>query len=288
MTLNNWSKITIQKYSGKSRLIDCKNQQPLKILNPKTINGTCHIVLSGYGGGMVSGDHIQIKINCKANTTSFIGTQANTRIYEQINNAIAKVEIDAELNEKSFTVIFPDPVVLQKNSRLKQKQSYFLKSDSILLLVDWFNGGRIDIGEQFQFHSYHSEVKIFFENKLKVLDRFLFEPNQHIPTSPANFGTFHSMFSAYLIGDPTNHKLQSLSGELMKFNNLYFSNDEKHLEGGGINHKLTSSVSKVSDGVYLFRAASRSRSDMLPVCKQIMEILKKEEFLGFNPFTRKY
>jgi len=285
---NNWSKISIQEYAGKSRLINCKSKQPLKILNPKTENGTCHIVLSGYGGGMVTGDHIQIKIDCRSNTSSFIGTQANTRIFEQSNGSTAKMVIDADLHENSLAVIFPDPVVLQKNSRLKQKQTFNLRTDSILFLVDWFNSGRIDIGEQFQFYSYLSEIEIFYENQLKVLDRFHFDPKQHVSSSSANFGPYHSMFTAYLVGNPLNHRFQKISNNLLKFNDYKSIADKDLSTSKESKSTVTSSVSEVSEGVYILRAASRSRNDLLSLCNHIMDILKEEELLGFNPWVRKY
>lgn len=285
---DSWNRISVQNVRGSSRLIECKNHNPLKILNPKTVNGTCYIVISGYGGGMVSGDHIQIKIDNQSNTTAFIGTQANTRIFEQSNGSKAKLEVDADLHENSLTVIFPDPVVLQKNSRLKQKQTFNLKTDSILFLVDWFNSGRIDIGEQHQYYSYHSEVEIYYENKLKVLDRFYFDPKQHISSSPANFGPYHSMFTAYLIGNPLNNKFQGISNQLLKFNDLHSNENNEIFTENGNNHALVSSVSEASEGVYILRTASRSRNDLIPLCNQIMEILKEDDYLGFNPWVRKY
>jgi urease accessory protein len=282
---NSWSNISIQEYLGKSRLVECKNQQPLKILNPKTNNSACHVVFSGYGGGMVSGDQIRIRIECKENSKTFIGTQANTRIYEQIEGSSAELELDVDIEKDSLLVIFPDPVVLQRESRFFQKQRFRLASGSTLFLVDWFNSGRIDIGEKFQFHSYGSEIQIICENKLKVLDRFSFNPSKHIPASPANFGFFNSMFNAYLVGNSAEKKFKKLSERLLALNVV---NDNIFVQNVISKERLAISTSHASEGVIILRAASCSRRDAEPLCKYLMKLLEEEEFLGFNPMKRKY
>ena len=55
-----WSELEVAQVQGRSRLITCRNLQPLKILNPAAPASSCHAVLSSYGGGMVAGDTIRL------------------------------------------------------------------------------------------------------------------------------------------------------------------------------------------------------------------------------------
>ncbi|KAA3436310.1 urease accessory protein UreD [Rufibacter hautae] len=279
-----WSEVEVALVNGKSRLVSSKNLQPLKILNPGSGYDSCHVVLSSYGGGMVSGDQINLRITCGAQSRLFLSTQANTKIFKSTNQADAEQHFKAHVGENGLAVSFPDPVVPQEKSRYRQTQHWHLHPSAVLLAVDWFHSGRMDQGERFVFEAFSSELKVTVGEKLVLLDRFAFTPEEHIATSPANFETYQTMFSAYLVGSPGNHRFAQLAQTLQEL---------KMPGSTGLDFNMTEkdyvlSVSEAKEGVYVLRAMGKTRQDLQPLCQQLLQTLSGPEFFGYNPLERKY
>ncbi|WP_162053192.1 urease accessory protein UreD [Pontibacter pamirensis] len=279
-----WSHIEVCEVQEKSKLVTCKNVQPLKILNPASHNKSCHVVLSNFGGGMVSGDQINLHVTCGTQANLFLSSQSNSKIFKSVDGAAAEQTIKGTLEENALAVVFPDPVVLQEGSIYRQVQHWEMQPKSLLLVVDWFHSGRMDMGERFAFSSFFSELKVTAKGKPILLDRFSFSPEQHIATSPANFGQYQTMFSAYLVGTPGEEKFECLSQQLLQL---------RMPESTVLNFNMTAkdfvlTVVKAREGVYILRTMAKSRMDLQPLCDAILKALSSDMFLGYNPMKRKY
>ena len=279
-----WSRLEVAHVRDKSRLTACKNIQPLKILQPASPTAACHAVLSSYGGGMVAGDVIQLRITGQADTRLVVSTQASTKIFRSIDGAVAEQHVVGELGENALAVIFPDPVVLQADSRYRQVQEWHLQPSSLLFLVDWFHSGRMDQGERFAFTGLHTELRVRVAGRLVVLDRFAFKPAENIATSPGNFADYQTFFSVFLVGSPTDACFQRLAEMLKR---------QKMPGGAGPHFSIRSqeamiSVVKARENVYILRAAAHSRMALQPLCEELLAALADGELLGYNPLARKY
>ncbi|MDB5269726.1 MAG: hypothetical protein JWP58_2766 [Hymenobacter sp.] len=279
-----WSVLEAALVRGKTRLIACKNIQPLKLLQPAAPGSASHVVLSSYGGGLVAGDVIRLRITGRADSRLVITTQASTKVFRSIDGAVAEQHTVGELAENALAVVFPDPVVLQAESRYRQVQEWHLQPTSLLLLVDWFHSGRMDQGERFAFASLHSELRVRVAGRLVLLDRFGFEPADNIATSPANFAGYQTFFSVFLVGSPADARFQALAAMLA---------GQKMPGGTGPHFTINSqecvvSVARARENVWVLRAAAHSRMALQPLCEQILAALMSEELLGYNPLARKY
>ncbi|UII30416.1 urease accessory protein UreD [Fulvivirga ulvae] len=280
----NQSEIEVASVRGKSALITCKNIQPLKILHPVSHHNCCHLVLTSYGGGMVSADVVNINVKCGADTKTFIGSQSNTRIYKKVLNAITGQNIKGEVAENALTVVFPDPVVLQAESRFKQSQHWEVRRGGLLFLADWFQAGRTDSGEKYLFDMYLSEISIAIDGQLQVLDRFNFDPKENIADSPANFGQYQSMLSIYFAGTPDNPKFKKIEEKLLEI---------KLATQPVLNYDVSAqsciiSTTRAREGAYILRAMGKSRIDLQWLCDNIMDMLSDPELLEYNPMKRKF
>lgn len=85
-----WSTLAVEQVRGKSRLVACQSRQPLKVFNPHSPTAACHLVLSSYGGGLVAGDHIRLRLSAAAQTRTFLGTQASTKVFRSIDGTVAE------------------------------------------------------------------------------------------------------------------------------------------------------------------------------------------------------
>jgi urease accessory protein len=279
-----WSVLDVAEVRGRSRLVACKNIQPLKLLQPASHGPAVHVVLSSYGGGMVAGDVIRLRTTVRAGARLIISTQASTKIFRSIDGAVAEQHTVGELGDNALAVVFPDPVVLQAESRYRQVQEWQLQPTSLLFLVDWFHSGRMDQGERFAFTSLHSELRVRVAGRLVVLDRFAFNPEEHIATSPANFADYQTFFSVFLVGSPDDARFQFLTEVLAQ---------QKMPGGTGPHFSVSSqpcvvSVAKAREHVWVLRAAARSRMALQPLCDALLAGLADERLLGYNPLGRKY
>jgi len=283
-TVPEWSTLAVAQVRDKMRLIASKSVQPLKIFNPGSPTSACHVVLSSYGGGMVAGDVIRLRITGQAHTRTFISTQASTRIFRSVDGAVAEQHVTGSLAAEALAVVFPDPVVLQAQSRYRQVQEWHLQPTSLLLLVDWFHSGRMDQGERFAFASLHSELRVRVAGRLVVLDRFAFKPEAHIATSPGNFAQYQTFCSVFLVGHPTDARFQHLAAALEQ--QQMPGRTEPHFNIG--DQECLISVAKARENVYVLRAAAPSRMALQPLCEALLAALAAEALLGYNPLGRKY
>ena len=279
-----WSALAVAQVRSKSRLVACKNIQPLKLLQPGSPASACHVVLSSYGGGLVAGDAIRLRVAVGAGARLVLTTQASTCVFRSVDGAVAGQHTVGELAENALAVVFPDPVVPQAASRYRQTQEWQLHPTALLLLVDWFHSGRMDQGEQFAFTSLHSELRVRVAGRLVVLDRFGFEPAENIAASPANFAGYQTFFSVFLVGNPDDARFTFLGEMLAR---------QKMPGGTGPHFRIDSqacvvSVARARENVWVLRAAAPSRMALQPLCEEILAALASEDLLGWNPLARKY
>ncbi|MGY3088875.1 urease accessory protein [Hymenobacter sp. UYAg731] len=279
-----WSVLEVAQVRGRSRLIACKNIQPLKLLQPAAPTSACQVVLSSYGGGLVAGDVIRLRITGQAGSRLVLTTQASTKVFRSIDGAVAEQHTVGELGENALAVIFPDPVVLQAESRYRQVQEWHLQPTSLLLLVDWLHSGRMDQGERFAFTSLHSELRVRVAGRLVVLDRFGFEPAENIAASPANFAGYQTFFSVFLVGSPDDARFRFL-GEMLARQQMPDSTGP-HFSING--RECVVSVARARATVWVLRAAAHSRMALQPLCEEILAALADAQLLGYNPLARKY
>jgi urease accessory protein len=233
---------------------------------------------------MVAGDAIQLRIKSGVDTRLFVSSQSNTKIFKSIDGQVAEQQFCGELAKGALAVVFPDPVVPQAGSRYRQLQHWQLASSSLLLVADWLHSGRMDVGEKFEFHSFHSELQVRRQGRLVLLDRFAFNPQEHIATAPANFSTYQTVLSLYLIGNPTDPRFVRLAQQFKHLKLPIPDTPQFDLSG----HDCLVSVTQVKPDVYVLRAAAHSRQALQPVCTQVLAVLAEKEFFGYNPLARKY
>lgn len=211
-----WSALTVAQVRQQSRLVASRSVQPLKIINPHSPGGSCHAVLASYGGGLVAGNSIWLRVRCEADTRLLLTTQANTRIFKSLNGRQAEQITEGYLAENALAVVLPDPLVPQAASRYHQAQHWHLADTAVLLLADWWHAGRPDLGEQFAFTTFATELRVSVAGCLTLLDRFALRPEKHLSTSQATFGPYPPPLSLYLIGPPAEVRFQQLAAALYR------------------------------------------------------------------------
>ena len=76
------SEVQVDFVRNKTRITKALPVSPLKLLFPGSTNKYASVIFSNYGGGMVEGDDIYIKLNCNQTTTTYFSTQAINKIFK--------------------------------------------------------------------------------------------------------------------------------------------------------------------------------------------------------------
>jgi len=280
-----WSALAVAQVRGQSRLVASRSLQPLKIINPAAPTGpACHAVLASYGGGLLAGDSIRLRVHCEAGSRLLLSTQANTRIFKSIDGHRAEQLTEGHVAEKALAVVLPDPLVPQATSRYHQAQHWHLAPTATLLLADWWHAGRTDLGEKFAFDSFHTELRVTVAGRLALLDRFALRPEEHLATSQATFGPYQSALSLYLVGPPAGAQFQQLAAVLRQLPPPGQTDLHATLAG----RPYVVAVTQARDNVLLVRALGMSRLALEPLYRAVSAALAGEGLLGFNALERKY
>ena len=268
-----------------SRLIASRSLQPLKIINPAAPAGSaCHAVLASYGGGLVAGDCIRLRVRCETGSRLLLSTQANTRIYKSIDGSQAEQLTEGHVAENALAVVLPDPLVPQAASRYHQAQHWHLASSAVLLLADWWHAGRTDTGEKFAFTAFATELRVRVAGRLTLLDRFALRPADHLATSQATFGPYRTALSFYLVGPPADARFQQLAAALRQLPPAGQTDLHASLAG----RPCVVAVTQARDNVLVVRALGHSRLDLEPLYRAVSRALAGEQLLGFDALQRKY
>jgi urease accessory protein len=280
-----WSELTVAQVRQQSRLVASRSVQPLKIINPAAPAGlACHAVLASYGGGLVAGDSIRLRVRCEQDSRLLLSTQANTRIFKSIDGQHAEQLTEGHVAENALAVVLPDPLVPQAASRYRQVQRWELASSATLLLADWWHAGRTDLGERFAFTTFATELRVCVAGRLALLDRFALRPEEHLATSQATFGPYQSALSLYLVGPPSGGQFQQLAAVLRQLPPP--GQTELHATLAGRPYVVA--VTQARANVLLVRALGMSRRHLEPVYQAVAGALAAAELLGFDPLQRKY
>ncbi|RZK52251.1 MAG: urease accessory protein UreD [Hymenobacter sp.] len=279
-----WSALTVAQVRQQSRLVASRSVQPLKIINPKATGPACHAVLASYGGGLVAGDSIRLRVRCEADTRLLLSTQANTRIFKSIDGQQAAQITEGHVAENALAVVLPDPLVPQAASRYHQAQHWHLAESATLLLADWYHAGRTDLGESFAFTTFATELRVSVAGRLALLDRFALRPEEHLATSQATFGPYQSALSLYLIGPPESTQFQQLAAVLHQLP----PSGQTDLHASLAGRPYVVAVTQARTNVLLVRALGLSRLDLAPVYQAVSAALAGEGLLGFDALQRKY
>jgi len=261
---------------GKSRVQRSLAVPPVRFVQPKGEGDAAWVFVSAFGGGMLEGDDYRFDITCRKNATLIFSPQANTRIFPCPNGKTTRQAIRGTICADGLVVVGGDPVVPYGQSRFTQNQRWTLHSGARLVLMDWWVAGRLDRGEKFAFEDFQSDLRIENEKgQPLLLDRL------SISSEDAGMGGFCCNLVIHVLG-PNWESLKTGLEEWLRQTigetrqQKWMS--EEMLAGIGIREGTGFSV----------RALGKERSSLEPLVNQLFNLLGSPEWLGFNPWTRKY
>lgn len=284
-----WNSIAVDREGDTSRLIRCLGFPPIKFINPRPQRGCCQVYASNYGGGLVDGDSIRMRVECGAGSHLYLGTQSSTKVYKSQGKGGCLQETVGTVHANSLTVVCPDPVVPFAGSRYRQVQNWEVHPEADLILFDWLQPGRTARGEVFAFDRLRTELRITRPGGVPILsDRFGLDPGSQDPFRCGHYGAFRSFLSVYMIGPRALKLAESLEAGILGLNGP--GQAERTADGmGGVSASpLWVSVGKREGEGYLIRAMGGDRRDLQPLHDMLFAALADTAWLGFNPWHRRW
>lgn len=269
----NLSYLEVGTSGGAPRLITCRSAAPIRILNPHVQASSCHVLVSNYGGGLVDGDSVRMKVICRIGSRLHIGSVGNLQVYNSPINGCSQT-IKGVLEDNTLCVLNADPVVLHSGSHFEQKQEWNVHPESSLLVAEWVLAGRLETGERFAFGKYVSEFIVLIDSIPLIVDRFEFEPDHLDYRDPALFSGLACLLNVYMVGNQWAPLENLLAEEIDRCR----KSDSQTLV----------SIHPVQRHGYILRALANSRSSLTWITDCIYEFTSQQDYLGFNPADRKY
>ncbi|KAH0842958.1 hypothetical protein AYO21_03327 [Fonsecaea monophora] len=151
----------------------CAYQYPLKLVAPDPHHSSegkhvTVVFLLTYGGGLVGGDQIAVKVDLQDATRLVLVTQGSTKIFKSPQRSvISRQTLDIRIGSHASLCYLPDPTQPFAESVYEQKQTFYVQPDatSSLLMLDWVSEGRRARGESWTLWSWkgRNEVREFDE-----------------------------------------------------------------------------------------------------------------------------
>jgi urease accessory protein len=169
---------------------------PAKLIATKARAATCWVYAATLGGGLVGGDEIRLTIEVNAGASALLSTQASTKVYRSLRPS--KQTIDATIGERALLAVVPDPIVCFADADFTQRQTYDLRGDASLLVVDWMTSGRHASGERWAFSRYQSRLEILRDGQPVVFDGLVLE--RDLDSTAERMGRFDVILTAVITG----------------------------------------------------------------------------------------
>ena len=263
---------------GRTRILKSLAHPPVRFVQPQMGIDTALVFVSAFGGGMLEGDDYRFEIVGREGASLMFAPQANTRIFPCPEGRTTYQKIRGTVYAQGTVVSGGDPTVLYATSRFHQSQVWTLHSGARLALMDWMVAGRLERGENFDFNSFESEMRVEDpEGRPLLSDRLRLEPADG--AAEAGMGKFSSHLAVHVMGPGWENvhaglqaRLRTASGERAAWM------EDCRIAGLGVREGLGFSL----------RAFGRDRAALEPLAGTLFELLRSNEWLGFDFWTRKY
>jgi len=176
------SGVVVVEHNGhKSFVSECYSSYPLRLIQQQSWLSCVSFSMLGFGGGMVAGDEIKMKVDVKTGGVVCFKTQGTNKVFKSTDGAETLQRFEATVANQGLLALTPDPTTCYENAVFCQQQSFNVAEGGSLVLVDWFTSGRNCSSE------YWKATRIRNEIAVKYNDKLVFVENQDIQSS--SFGS---------------------------------------------------------------------------------------------------
>ncbi|KAF3930531.1 hypothetical protein ABW19_dt0202219 [Dactylella cylindrospora] len=141
---------------------------PLKLISPAPSqwSKSLTVFVLSYGGGLVSGDQVNLRVVVEEMGKLCLQTQGSTKIFKQTPSSPATVQrMTVRIQPNASLILLPDPVQPFAESNYIQHQIFELEDTindtSSLIVLDWVTEGRAARDEHWSLKRFESRNEVF-------------------------------------------------------------------------------------------------------------------------------
>ncbi|KAK2461665.1 hypothetical protein APHAL10511_006128 [Amanita phalloides] len=211
---------------------------PLKLLSPRTVQDKVAVVyVLTYGGGLVGGDQLKLRVNVEDEAVLAILSQGSTKVFktrsgQRLSDVPRSIgaqtmslspEVTSQISSfnvasGSMLALLMEPVTCFRSASYTQIQTFHLEDDrSSIVVLDWITSGRKALGEEWAFSKYYSCNEIWVGQKRIVRDVMLLEDeskeNSSVPSRSLidRLAPYACYATVFLYGPHTRETISQLS-----------------------------------------------------------------------------
>jgi urease accessory protein len=201
--------LVFEKTDGGTVLRRAYARSPLKWVKSFHRAPAAWVYASSYGGGLVGGDSLRLRIRVGRKALGFVTTQASMKVYR--SESRAGQSLDARVERRGCLVWMPDPVVCFQGADYEQRQDFHLERGAGLVCYDALLAGRRSRNERWKFRRYLGRTRVFREGKPVFYDGLRLD--QGDGPLDRKMGRFNLTAYALVYGDPFRSRLESIFRE---------------------------------------------------------------------------
>ena len=206
--------IKAQQVSGVTQISLMHYTYPLRLIKPRSfIHNHQAVYMINFGGGLVSGDSIELAIDVQQNCRLSLLTQSSTKVYKRKSHSIPVASkslygtqdrqdvsmqfVSATIGRNALLALIPEPVTCFKDALYTQQQRFNLTLDASLILLDWYSSGRASRGESWQFDMFMSHNEVMVDGKLVFRDTVLLEDEHQDGSLVKSYAVRMGVYTCY-------------------------------------------------------------------------------------------
>ena len=240
---------------------------PLHLLSPRNHGDAAWVYVANFGGGLVDGDALALRVDVGEDARALLATQASTKVYRSPRGCSQRM--DVTISARGLFALVPDPVACFAGARYRQDTTVSLARDATFVYVDAVTSGRSACGERWDFARYASRMRIERDGRAVIVDGLLLDPTHG--DLAERMGRFDAVATLVAIGPRARRVRDALLGTAPP------------LEARA---PLVQTASPLGEDGAITRIAATSVERLTTRVRELLAPLANE--LGDDPFARKW
>lgn len=162
-------RLEVALVDGASSVLTCRATSPLQLLAPRARGPAAWVLAASHGGGLVTGDAVDLEIAVGPGATAYVGTQAETKVYRS-GGGETRQRLRAAVGDGGLLAVLPDPVSPFAGASHQQEQRFELAPGGSLAVLDAVTAGRAARGERWALERYASRNEVRVGGALVLAD----------------------------------------------------------------------------------------------------------------------
>ncbi|KAG7450650.1 UreD-domain-containing protein [Guyanagaster necrorhizus] len=184
-------RISLSCHGSAAVFSELSSTYPLKLLSPRIPeDGVAVVYILTYGGGLVSGDRVNLSVDVGEESKLVLLSQGSTKVFKtRPGHRLASVQTSSHpppttqimtfvVNPNASLFLLPDPVTCFRSASYNQIQTFRLTGNASAVILDWVTSGRRSLGEEWVFSRYYSVNEILVDGKRIAKDAMLLDDPQ--------------------------------------------------------------------------------------------------------------